>query len=248
MAERDAAITEHTVLGGRVRLRQLAEGYRAAIDPVLLAAAVPARAGDRVLDLGAGVGTALLCLAARVPEVTGTGLEIQPRLVELARENLEINEFSGEIDFVEGDIKKTSDVIVGAFDHVMFNPPYFDAARSRSPNHPIRAIANMQGEGGLEAWIGAGLGCLKRRGTLTLIYTAERLDEALSALAAGAGSFEVFPFWPNAGKPAKRVVVRAVKEGRGPTVLHPGLALHQDSGDYTPEALRVLRDGEALGF
>src|SRR3546814_8190614 len=49
------AITEDAFLGGRVKLRQPEVGYRAAIDPVLLAAAVPAVAGERVADLGCGV-------------------------------------------------------------------------------------------------------------------------------------------------------------------------------------------------
>jgi len=56
--------TEDALLGGRVRLLQAKVGYRAAIDPVLLAAAIPARAGQRVLDLGCGAGAASLCLAA----------------------------------------------------------------------------------------------------------------------------------------------------------------------------------------
>ena len=53
---RDAGISENSLLDGRVRLRQPLDGYRAAIDPVFLAAAVTAESGERLLDLGCGVG------------------------------------------------------------------------------------------------------------------------------------------------------------------------------------------------
>src|SRR5512139_3877326 len=76
---RTTAIPEHLtddrLLGGRVRLQQPASGFRAAIDPVLLAAAVPAGEGDIVLDVGCGTGAAALCLATRVEAAHVTGIE-----------------------------------------------------------------------------------------------------------------------------------------------------------------------------
>src|SRR5580692_7243816 len=81
------ATSDDALLGGRVHLHQPAQGYRVAIDPVLLAAAVPAAEGDRVLDIGCGVGAASLCLAARVPGCRIVGLELQPALAQLAAEN-----------------------------------------------------------------------------------------------------------------------------------------------------------------
>ena len=59
--------TDGHLLGGRVSYAQPREGFRSGIEPVLLAAAIPARPGEHVLEGGSGAGAALLCLAARVP-------------------------------------------------------------------------------------------------------------------------------------------------------------------------------------
>jgi SAM-dependent methyltransferase len=85
------------LLDGRVQLRQPESGYRAAVDPVLLAAATPAVAG-RVLDVGAGVGAAALCYAVRVPGARVTGLELQPALAEIARENIARNDLQDRVE------------------------------------------------------------------------------------------------------------------------------------------------------
>ena len=61
----DDALSCDAFLGGRLRIWQPRAGYRAGIDPVMLAAAVPARPRQSVLELGCGAGTASLCLAAQ---------------------------------------------------------------------------------------------------------------------------------------------------------------------------------------
>jgi tRNA1Val (adenine37-N6)-methyltransferase len=78
-------------LGGRVEYVQPRQGFRATIDPVLLAAAIPAAPGDRVLEGGTGAGAALLCLAARVPGISGLGIDRDPGLLRLARANAAAN-------------------------------------------------------------------------------------------------------------------------------------------------------------
>ena len=97
------AVTEDAILGGLLRLRQPARGLRTGIDPVFLAAAAPSIKG-RALDLGCGVGTAALCLARRLPEVEVTGLELQPALTGLARENVRLNGLEGRVTIHEGDL------------------------------------------------------------------------------------------------------------------------------------------------
>lgn len=240
-------VTEDRLLGGRLRLFQPRRGYRAAIDPVLLAAAVPARAGDRVLDLGCGVGAAALCLAMRVAGVAVEGLEVQPELVALARRNAAANGLDGRLALFEGDLAHPSADLKGAsFDHVMMNPPFAEEGQGTPPPDTGKAIAHVEGRADLEAWIGRALRFLKPKGRLVAIHRADRLDAVLAALATKAGGIEIIPLWPGGGKAAKRVIVRARKGVRTPLALKPGLVLHEADGRYTAEAESILRDGAAI--
>jgi len=239
--------TLDTLLGGRVRLRQPAEGYRAAIDPVLLAAAVPARIGERVLDLGCGVGAAAHCLLARLAGVHVTGLEVQSEMARLARDNGVMNGWADRLQVVEGDVlEPPPDLAVESFDRVMINPPYVPADRGRPAPSAAKAAATRESGATLHDWLAAGLALVKPRGGLTLIHRADRLDEILHELHGKAGALRVFPLWPAAGRPAKRMLIAARKAVAGPLVLGPGLVLHQADGSYTAPAEAVLRDGVAL--
>lgn len=235
---------EDRLLGGRVRLLQPQGGYRAAIDPVLLAAAVPAAPGERMADLGCGVGTALLCLAARCPEVSVTGIERDPGLAALARDNLELNGIVRRAAIVEGSV---AGPIPGApFDRVMMNPPFLPPGRGRASAHPVKAAANVEAGLDLAGWVAAAARALKPRGWLTLVHRADRIDEICAALQPGFGALTLFPLWPRAGEPARRVLVQARRGGRSPAVLAAGLVLHEADGSYTPAAQAVLRDAAPL--
>src|ERR1700731_4635588 len=89
--------TEDAFLGGQLRLRQPRSGHRAGHDAILLAAATPAHAGDRVVDLGAGVGAAGLALARRVAGIKLVLVEIDEGLAALARGNAAANAIAAEI-------------------------------------------------------------------------------------------------------------------------------------------------------
>ena len=245
------AVVENGFLDGRLRIRQPARGYRAATDPVLLAAAVPARAGDAVLDLGCGVATAALCLGWRVPGVDLHGLEVQPGYAALARENAALNGqalvvHAGDLRAMPAALRRRS------FDAVMLNPPWHAPADPGSPD-PRRDIANRRGAATLADWIGAALARTRPGGHVVLIMRAEGLPEIMAALA-GRASAAVLPLVPRAGRDAGRVLVRARKGGRvpfrlaAPLVLHEGAAHLADGDGYSPRARAVLREAAALDF
>ena len=254
--EAAAAISEDALLGGRVRLRQPVAGLRAAIDPVLLAAAVPAAPGDTVLDVGSGAGAAALCLAARVSGVRVCGVEIQRDLVRLAFVNAKANGFADRLDFVVGDLLRPAPrLAAGSFHHVMANPPFGTRGHGTAPPDPGKATAAIEGEAAFEDWLGYCLRMVRPKGTVTVIHRAERVDEVLAAMRGQLGGIVVFPLWPGpaavrgAGeKPAKRVIVRGRKGAATPLRLAPGLVLHDAGGAYTPEAEAILRDGRGLGL
>jgi tRNA1(Val) A37 N6-methylase TrmN6 len=245
---REGVAAPDRFLDGRVSVLQPANHARAGIDAVFLAAAVPARAGERALELGAGAGAASLCLAWRVAGLAVEGLELQADLVALAGESAILNRLDDRVRFVVGDLRDGHGKRGAGFDHVLMNPPYYELGTTRPSPVPGRALAHAELAGGLADWVSAGLAALRPGGTLTLIHTAARLDRALSLLEGRAGAVAVFPLWPAPGRPARRVLVRARKASSAPFQLLPGLILHDRDGDFTAAAEAVLRTGAALHF
>lgn len=240
-----------SLLGGRVRLRQPSGGYRVAIDPVMLAAAVDGWGrGGRVLDLGCGSGAAALCLAARAPDAIMVGLERLPEAAALAAANVALNGWEARISVVEGCLLDPPPAVAHCmFDHLMMNPPYLAADKATPPSDPWRAAANVESAARLADWIGFAARALVRGGALTMVHRADRLDEIMAGLSgARFGAVAVFPLWPKAGEAAKRVLVRAVAGSRAPMRLLAGLALHRDDGGYTAGARAILEEGAALDW
>jgi tRNA1(Val) A37 N6-methylase TrmN6 len=241
-------LSDDKFLCGRLQLLQPVKGYRAATDPVLLAAACPAEPGQSVLDLGCGAGAAALCLAQRVPSLDLHGLELQPAYADLARRNADRNGIALEVH--EGDLTRMPKALRRDFDHVIANPPYYPATGSPSPV-AVRARA-MQIETPLADWVSAATRRLRPGGWLTLILGVDGLPEVLAALRPKLGSAAVLPLSAREGRPALRVLVQARKGGRAPFRLLPPLVIHQgpahdgDRESYTPEANAVLRDGAHL--
>lgn len=241
-------LSDDKFLCGRLNLLQPLKGYRAATDPVLLAAACPASEGESVLDLGCGAGAAALCLGLRVPGLALSGLEVQPAYASLARRNAERNGIV--VDVHEGDLRQMPAGLRRDFDHVIANPPYYPAGGSPSPI-AARATA-MQVVTPLADWVAAGSRRLRPGGWLTLICGAEGLPEVLAALSPKLGSTAVLPLTPREGRGALRVIVQARKGGRAPFRLLAPLVLHQgashdgDRENYTPAANAVLREGASL--
>ena len=243
----DDRVTQGTLLGGAVHYAQPVAGYRTGIEPVFLAAAVPASSGQRVLEVGTGAGAGLLCLAHRVAGLRGLGVEIEPAMARIAAGNLAANG-QRDISVFEGDVCALPDA-AGAFDHAMANPPWHDDAGSQ-PAGALRQRAKMASVGLLAAWIAAMAAAVRPRGTLTLILPPRAVPESLAALAAaGCGATSLFPLWPKPGREARIVLLQAVlsgagKGGRAELRLLPGLVLH-DAAGYTPAAEAVLRGGRS---
>ena len=245
----ESELTRDAFLGGRLEIFQPEQGYRAGIDPVLLAAATPAREGDTVLDLGCGAGVAALCVAARVPGVRLWGLEAQPGYADLARRNAA--PCGAAFEVVTGDVAAMPATLrQRQFDHVIVNPPWFDRARSAPSGEPGRETALGEARA-LTDWVTTATRRCAPGGHVCIIHRAERLAEMLAAMT---GSIEVLPLIPRRGRAARLVLIRARKGGRAGLKLYDGWLLHEgdrhtrDADGYTHETAAILRDAAPLPF
>ncbi len=248
----DAGVTCDAFLGGQLQIWQPDGGYRAGIDPVLLAASVPARQGDAVLELGCGAGVASLCLARRIGGLNLTGLELQPDYAELARRNAQDNAIA--LDVLTGDLAQMPDALrQRQFDHVIANPPYFDRTASTVAQDAGREAALGEGTP-LSEWVKAAAKRTAPKGYVTFIQRADRLPDLLGYAARYLGSLEVMPLITRRGRAARLVLMRGRKNGRAAFRMHDGWVLHDgaahmaDGEDYNAATRAILRLGAALPF
>ena len=245
-------VTQDAVLGGRLLLKQPRRGHRVGDDAILLAAACPARARDRVVDLGAGVGAAGLALALRVAGTRVTLVEVDAGLAALAAENAQVNGLAARVGSTVLDVAAPARAFAAAglapesMARVLMNPPFNDPARQRTSPDRQRRLAHAGPDGTLAAWIKTGARLLRPGGTLTLIWRADGLAYVLRALDAAFGGVTVLPVYSKAGEPAIRVLVRAAKASRAPLALLPGFVLNDDAWVPTAQAQSVLRGGAVL--
>jgi tRNA1(Val) A37 N6-methylase TrmN6 len=267
MSDPDASVTDDAFLGDALAIFQPAQGYRAGLDAVLLAAACGATVGQnaRVLDVGAGVGVAGLCVARRVSDAHVTLVEREPVLAELARRNIDRNGFEDrarvvELDVaaggavvhrakVEARVEVTPDearVLPGAFTHVIANPPYFAHGHGTAPSARLKAASHQMAGGDLDAWFRFIATAASRDGVATMIHRAEALGVLLDGIGQRFGALRVLPLYPRTGDAAHRVIVQGRKGSRAPLSLLPGVALHGEGHAFVERIDAVLRGGAAL--
>jgi tRNA1(Val) A37 N6-methylase TrmN6 len=243
-------LTEDAFLGGQLRITQLKSGHRAGHDAVLLAAATAARSGDRVADLGAGVGVAGLAVARRVTGIDLVLVEIDEALAGLARANAEANAIDADVIVldVEGDAASFAAARLGpdSVDAVLMNPPFNDPTRHRASPDTARGVAHMATATTLEKWVHAARRILKSRGVLTLIWRADGIAEVLATLDHGFGSLQILAVHGDARGPANRILVRTTKGGRAPTQVLPALTLNDESGVPNKRVQEILAGQSSL--
>lgn len=244
-----STLTEDGFLGGRLRLLQPEKGFRAGIDSVFLAAAIPCADGESVFEAGIGPGVAALCLLARNPGVQVTGFEVAARYALIAEENARRNGVQDRLRIIHADVRDgiRRDQIgmpqPGSFAHAMANPPFFEEGKSTPSPHLLKAQAHGFGPEDLELWVKLLHTMLAPRGTVTIVNRAEALGQLLDCMRNRFGDIRIAPLFPRRGAAASRILVQGIKGSRAPLQILPGMILHDDGNGFTPEAEAVLKDG-----
>jgi tRNA1(Val) A37 N6-methylase TrmN6 len=250
--EPELATTADAFLGGKLVIRQAKAGSRAGLDAVFLAAACPAKPGERVLEAGAGSGIVSLAVARRVRGTDVAGVEIDPRLAALANANAAANGLASRVRCVAGDVTSRSSafaeqgLLPSRFDHVLANPPFLAEGEARVSPKPMLRRAHVATAAELEGWVRFLAAFARPGGVLTMIHRADALARLLALLERRFGSLVLFPLFPKAGEPAARIIIQGVKGSRGAPQLRQGLVLHDESGAFTQAAEDVLRRGASL--
>jgi len=235
-------ITEDTLFSGRLHCAQHVDGYRFSVDAVLLAHFLRPRPGDRILDLGAGCGVVSLIISYRLPQVTITALELQPRLAELISGNIERNHLQDRISLVQGDLRQISALFPPeSFDWVVCNPPYGKLAAGRLNPADEQAVCRHEIASDLGDIIRAISFSLKNRGRAALIYPANRAAVLLAALKAAAlepKRLQIIHSYP--GGEGKLVLVEAMKNGGEELLILPPFFIYEEAGGQYSAAMARL--------
>lgn len=249
-------VTRDAFLGGKVELVQPATGFRAGLDAVLLAAAVPfeSRTVPTLLDCGSGVGTVGICAAARCPELKTVLIEREPHFIDLAERNITSNGLADRARVVNVDITapgralSDADIVDNSFSHVVANPPFYVTGNGSTSPHALKAAGHEMEQADLDLWVRFMTRMAKSDGRLVMIQHVAALPAILSALKGRFGGVQVVPIHPRTDAAASRVIVAATKGSRAPLSLLSGFVLHEAGNAYTPTAKAVLKHGAALEF
>ena len=239
-------LTRDAFLDGRLNVSQPRHGFRAGLDAVLLGAAVSSKR-RRLLDLGAGTGTAALVAMAHNPGISATLVDSDPEAVALAAANAFDNDFGGRTKTIELDITRPGKDRAAAgladdhFDAIIANPPFFDPARGTAPAQR-RAAARHMTPADLDRWVKAAAAHCAPDGEAIFIHAAQAMPALLQSFDARFGDLTVLPIAPREGAPATRILVRGIKGSRAPLTLISSRALHEtEGGGFRPEFEAIFR-------
>ncbi len=148
-------------------------------DSFLLGSFPKLRRGDRICDLGAGMGLLGLLLWAREPTVKLTAVEIRSDACDLCRRNYADNGIVGTVlCAVLRD--RTGLPKAGSCDLVICNPPYFTPGSGFTAEGE-RGQARSELSATLDDICAAASWLLPTGGRFALVYRSERLPELLCA-------------------------------------------------------------------
>jgi tRNA1Val (adenine37-N6)-methyltransferase len=240
----EEGVTIDAILRGRLRIIQKKSGYRFSIDALLLADFVILKEGEECIDLGTGSGIIALILACRRHRGRILGIDIQEKLVVMARRTVELNGLTGCVDIRLGDIRHPDSCFTSAsFDVAVFNPPYRRLRSGRTNSDPEKAVARHEVEGTAGDFLAAAANSLKAGGRAYAIYPATRMVEMFSLMrTARVEPKRLRVVHSRPGGVGEFILVEGVKGGREEMIVLPPLTIYDEGSGYSAEMETIFRD------
>jgi len=233
--------TMEILLNGALKVCQAEKGYRFSLDALLLASFFREKRAENILEIGTGSGIISLILAARNPTVRIKGLEIQADLADLARRNVALNNLAERISIETKDIRQVNGEPL--FDAAVFNPPYRRVNAGRANNHPQKAIARHEIEGGLRDFLRGACRLLKPFGRAAFIYPAARGGEAIYVMRRERiepKRMRIVHSYPHS--PGQFLLLEGLKDGGEELHILPPLFIYDEGKTYSQEMKQIFLD------
>jgi tRNA1Val (adenine37-N6)-methyltransferase len=236
--------TVDRILEGKLRVVQKVKGCRFSIDALLLSHFIRLKAGDSILDLGAGGGIVSLILATR--RICGriAGLDIQQDLIDMARRSAHMNDMTDSVEFICGDLRRIKSLFgAGAFSAVAFNPPYRRLRSGRMNPDIEKAVARHELHATLDDFLKAAAHCLKTKGRVFVIYPAARAVNLLRRMQAlHLEPKRMLPVYSSAASEGQFLLVEGLKGGNESLRVLPPLFIYDEEGKYSEAMQRIFND------
>lgn len=219
---------------------QSEEVFSFSMDAVLLArfASIPRR--GRILDMCTGNGVIPILMSTRTSAPI-EGIEIQPRLADMARRSVEMNGLEQQITIREGDLRELyKETGYGAYDVITVNPPYMPMNGSDIKLNQFQAIARHEIHCTLEEVIQAGSRLLKQGGKMSMVHKPLRLAEIITLMSQYRIEPKVIRFvHPRANMEANMVLIEGIRDGKPEVRLKPPLIVYNEQGKYCDEFMDI---------
>lgn len=224
-----------------LRILQKEKGFRFGMDAVLLADFARVEERDRAADFGTGTGILPLLLAGRGKAAHIDAFEIQPDMADMAKRSVDLNGLAERITVHLLPVEKAETAVQpGSLDVIICNPPYGVAGTTLLNPAKALSLARHQTEAGLTEWFRVSYRLLRGKGRFTMIYPAPRMLEAMTALSKARLEPKRFRLiYPSADKPAKLVLIEAMKDAKPMLHPEPPLIVYGADGSMTAELRRI---------
>lgn len=224
---------------GRVIIQDERE-FCFSMDAVLIAHFPRFKKKFRVIDLGTGTGVIPLLIADEVQEICA--VELNERMADLARRNVELNGLTEKISVLAGDYRKHREIFKAeSFDLAIANPPYTPIKNGAA--NKISGIARARHEftATLEDVVTAARYVLKFGGVFCMIHLASRLCEIVDALHRNQLEMKrLRMIQPKAGREANLIMLEAIVGAKaGNLKILPPLIVHNEDNSYTEEVYKI---------